>query len=106
MAIARRMTIKGVPYFCQAGLKREGTCSTTLGVVAGDGVVAGTGEVAILFSYSSTVLFGRSTVADGLLNASVHEFLHFDDRWCLSQLPESTGLKLRRSVSPCARIGM
>jgi hypothetical protein len=47
IAIARRVTINGVPYFCQAGLKPENAWSTTLGAVAGDGMVAGAGEVAI-----------------------------------------------------------
>jgi hypothetical protein len=41
------MTISDVPYFCQPVLKREGTCSTILGEVPDDGMVAGTGEVAI-----------------------------------------------------------
>jgi hypothetical protein len=49
MAVTRRRTINGVPYFCQAGLRREGKRSTGLGTVAGagEGGVAGTGEDAI-----------------------------------------------------------
>jgi len=46
MTIAKRSTINGVPYFCQAGLRRDER-STTLGAVEGDGIVAGVGEVAI-----------------------------------------------------------
>src|SRR5262249_25341440 len=42
-ATARRTTINGVPYFCQAGLIRDGAFSTTLGC----GWVAGIGEVAM-----------------------------------------------------------
>src|SRR5215472_9643240 len=52
-ASARRATISGVPYFCQAGLRRESGCSTTLGTAgADDGMVAGAGEVAIMFRRS------------------------------------------------------
>ena len=39
--------MNGIPYFCQADLRREGGWSTTFGPVAGDGVIDGTGEVAI-----------------------------------------------------------
>ena len=46
MTVAKRSTINGVPYFCQAGLRRDER-STTLGAVEGDGIVAGVGEVAI-----------------------------------------------------------
>jgi hypothetical protein len=67
MATARRRTISVVPYFCHAGLRREGTCSTTLGALgAGEGAVAGADDVAICFEAlpGAVVLVGVN-VADG-----------------------------------------
>jgi hypothetical protein len=99
MAIARRMTINGVPNFCHAGLRREGTCSTTLGAIvgAGDGAVAGTGEVAICVQVllDAIVLFtidfadrSRERITLPYMNLST-----FTATYAQSQLSEIAGVE-------------
>ena len=58
-AIASRTTINGVPYFCQAGLRRDGACSTNFG----DGV-AGVGDDAGDVAMLNMLLRRRATLTN------------------------------------------